>query len=226
MIVLGSVAVAAEASSSAEPAAEARYVVVAAEGASADALASDLFRWEDQGLFRVDGWPRVVSPIEIGLPSATGALLVAAEVADPAVADRVVKYLSGRGYPARVIQVAGRGPDRRVIWADSLTISGNGAPLYAYDVCLISAATPRPAPKRGRRRGAPALPCLAHARPDPQFGSWFVVSPAPAEELVVVADAGEPWTCRPEAVGRVPDRPVWLHGPIVVSCLAPPVEER
>ena len=207
-----------------EPADVGRFVVVAGSGDSAGALAEVQLRWEAEGLFRADGWPRVVTRAELGATDAAAASFVAAEVRDRLVAERIVKYLSGRGYDARVLSTSGTGPDRRVIWADSVSVSGNGAPLFAYDVCVLAGDAVAPTPTGKRGRPPPPPPCVAQARPDPQFGGWFVVVPRLAEELSVWADAGEPWSCRAVPLGPVPDRPVWLHGPVTVTCLAPPVE--
>lgn len=147
-------------------------------------------------------WPRVLPAEAIG---ESGHVLVVAAATREDVARKLAQHLDRRGVEVRTLPVTVDQPeDLHLLSLDAVRVTGNGAPLFAYDVCLSD----------GVRRE-----CWGHGRPgdDGKLVLPFVAEPGKA--AVLWADVGDPWVCSGTDLGPPKlDVGVWLRGPADVSC--------
>ena len=121
-------------------------------------------------------------------------------------ADRLVRALTARGLLAEALPTTSLPAEDVVVFAaDAVRVTGNGAPLFPYEICL----------------GPPtSKECWAEGTLDEDLR--FVVPFLRVPDGTVVAlkvTAGVPWTCPNEPVGTVQqDLPVWLKSPVQVAC--------
>jgi hypothetical protein len=188
------------------PAPASAWAVTVGRYADKPAALAAADRYLQAGLPAHGDWPHAVQASDLGFPDGEPWVLVVAIAADVGVAERLDAHLVRRGAKSEVAATTARPDDLRLLAMDAFTISGNGAPLFAYDVCL-----------------AESIPvgCLGHARPSGE--DLRLVIPFPAQragtELILIADAGEPWTCPPVDLGPVnAEAKVWLRGRSQGSC--------
>src|SRR5262249_24555413 len=82
-------------------------------------------------------FPKVYAASDLQAAGLTGYLLVAALPHDKRVADQLKTQLDLAGTPTKVVSVqTADGENLRVLAMDRFDVSGNGASLFAYDVCL------------------------------------------------------------------------------------------
>lgn len=122
-----------------------------------------------------------------------------------AAAEKLHLHLKNRGITSSVHPSAMPAEDMRLLAIDEVKVTGNGAPLFPYQVCF----------------GPPdSDECWSVGTLDPQRS--FVVPFAGVAEGapgVLRVTAGDPWTCPIVDVGGVKtDMPVWLKSPVEVPC--------
>lgn len=150
-------------------------------------------------------WPKVLAADAIGL-SEPGHVLVVAAPAREDVARKLTQHLERRGVEVRSLPARVEAPeDLHLLSMDAVRVTGNGAPLYAYDICLSD----------GVRRD-----CWGHARAgDDQKLVIPFVPDEKGKPAVLWAEVGDPWVCPGTELGPAKlDVGVWLRGPADISC--------
>ena len=123
-----------------------------------------------------------------------------------AAADRLARGLVARGLVAEVLPAKGLpAEDLHVFAADAIRVTGNGAPLFPYEICLGPPSTDE---------------CWAEGTLDEDLRlvvPFLLVPDGTIASLKV--KAGVPWTCPVETLGPVrQEMPVWLKSPVQVAC--------
>ncbi len=188
------------------------FAVVASGAPDEAAIRPLLDVYAEANLPSHPGYPKaVLSAAFPGLPETTAWTLLIAQPTDREVADRLAAHVTAMGLAAKVWPIEGGEPEKlQLLSLDRFTASGNGAPLYVYDVCVTI----------GPDRGA----CLSRARPDPDTGKLVVPLPIlpKGTRFSLWADAGKPWQCGSLDAGPAKSGvPNWLHGPMQATCFAP-----
>lgn len=191
---------------------------VAASGAPDEAAMKPLLdTYVEMSLPSHDGYPKAVATGSVpGLPTKHAWMLLIAQPTDRDVADRLAAQVTAMGLDAAVYPVSGGNPEQlQLLSVDVFSASGNGAPLFVYDVCVAV--------------GDKGRDCVARGRPEPEWGKLVLPMPVQPKgtRMSLRADAGEPWTCTPVDAGPVkPDVALWLHGPLKAACFAPEKKKR
>lgn len=123
-----------------------------------------------------------------------------------AAADRLARSLVARGLVAEVLPAKDLPTeDLHVFAADAIRVTGNGAPLFPYEICLGPPSTDE---------------CWAEGTlaEDLRFVVPFLAVPDGTNAALKVK-AGVPWTCPTETLGPTrQELPVWLKSPVQVAC--------
>lgn len=122
------------------------------------------------------------------------------------VADRLVRSLVERGLVAEALPTTALpSEDLYVFAADAVRVTGNGAPLFPYEICLGPPSTDE---------------CWASGTLDDELHFVVPFLAVPTGTLAALkVKAGHPWTCPNETMGVAKqDLPVWLKSPVRVAC--------
>lgn len=187
-----------------EAGAPAAWAVVAGEPASDEGAAMiAMIGLLQQGIPQHVEYPLVAPMAEVG--GGEGFVVVVATPRGRAAADRLSRNLVERGIAARVVPTAVAAEDVRVIAVDQVKVTGNGASLFPYGVCLGPEAEGECwASGTLDARGRLVLP--------------FAVVPEGTRAALHI-QAGEPWKCPITSIGVVRlDMDVWLKSPVEVAC--------
>lgn len=179
------------------------YAVIAGvpqpdEGAALAAMGTLL----SAGLPQHDEYP-LVAPLDAYGGSGFGIIVAIPAVKD--VADKLVSTLRARHIDASVHSASGPPEDLRIIAIDAVKITGNGAPLYPYSICLALESSGD---------------CLATGSLDDlrRLALPFDTQ-RPGTVLALRVTAGDPWTCPIATIGPVErEFTVWLKAPIDIAC--------
>jgi hypothetical protein len=191
---------------------------VAASGAPDEASMKPLLdTYAEMNLPSHEGYPKAVATASLpGLPTKHAWMLVIAQPADKDVAERLAAQITALGLDAAAYPVTGgKAEQLQLLSVDVFSASGNGAPLFVYDVCVSV--------------GEKAGPCITKGRPEPEWSKLVLPMPVQPKgtRISLWPDAGEPWTCTAVDAGPVkPDVALWLHGPLKATCFAPEKKKR
>ena len=123
-----------------------------------------------------------------------------------AAADRLARGLVARGLVAEVLPSnALPTEDLHIFAADAIRVTGNGAPLFPYEICLGPPSTDE---------------CWAEGTLDEDLRLVVPFLTLPDGTIAALkVKAGVPWTCPVETLGPVrQEMPVWLKSPVQVAC--------
>ncbi len=169
------------------------------EGQALAALAGTF----DRGVPRHADYPIVVplAPYE-----RSGYGIAVAVPRERQAADRLARALVARGLAAEVLPTTSLPTeDLHVFAADAVHVTGNGAPLFTYEICLGPPST---------------TDCWGEGTLDDDLHLVVPFISVPDGTITaLMVTAGPPWTCPTETIGPVKqDQPVWLKSPVHVAC--------
>lgn len=154
------------------------------------------------GVPQHDEYP-LVAPLEAY--GGTGYGIIVAIPAAKDVADKLVAALRFRHIDASALPTTGPTEDLRVIAIDAVKVTGNGAMLYPYSMCLALES---------------GGGCLASGSPDELRRLVLPFDTQPEGTILSLrVTAGDPWTCPVGTIGAIErEFTVWLKAPIDIAC--------
>ncbi len=190
------------------------WAAVAGAGEDKKDLEPMLEQYLLDGLPKHGEYPRLVEASTLGLVGETAWVMLIALPADEAVAIELTGHLDDRRFDARVVRAqSAESEELRLLSIDSVSASGNGAPLFVFTACLA---------------GAMPDVCYGVSRPDDEGRLLVAWVPAAEKEAVqLFADVGDPWICGGITLGYPREGLVWRRGASTASCYEPaPTKSR